>query len=59
MKTASVLQDFELYEDEKDEYYYGHRTIIEYDKDGGESVSYRPLTLDDFLEPEEGDVYME
>ncbi|MCP4107604.1 MAG: hypothetical protein GY749_19020 [Desulfobacteraceae bacterium] len=44
MKTASALQDFTPYEDEKD---------------GGESVSYRPLTLDDFLEPEEGDVYME
>ncbi len=59
MKTASALQDFAPYEDEKDEYYYGYRTIIEYDEDGGESVSYRPLTLDDFLEPEEGDVYME
>ncbi len=59
MKAASVLQDFELYEDEKDEYYYGYRTIIEYDKDGRQSFSYRPLTLDDFLDPEEGDVYME
>ncbi len=59
MKTATALQDTEPYEDEKDEYYYGYRTIIGYDKDGRESVSYRPLTLDDFLEPEEGDVYME
>ncbi|MCP4110187.1 MAG: hypothetical protein GY749_32470, partial [Desulfobacteraceae bacterium] len=59
MSTASALQYSEPYEDEKDEYYYGYRTIIGYDKDGGESVSYRPLTLDDFLEPEEGDVYME
>ncbi len=59
MKTALALQDYDPYEDEKDEYYYGHRTIIEYDEDGRQSFSYRPLALDDFLEPEEGDVYMQ
>ena len=46
-------------EEVRDEYYYGYRTIIEYDREGRPSFSDRPLTLDDFLEPEEGDVYMQ
>ncbi len=73
MQAASVsLEDVPLLEDvpaedsedvpdegSEDEYYYGYRTIIEDDEDGNCSFSYRPLTLDDFLEPEEGDVYMQ
>ena len=38
---------------------YGHRTIINYDQNGKIFYTTRPLTLDDFLEPEEGDVYMQ
>ncbi len=47
------------HDDTGDEYYYGYRTIIEYDEDGRPSFSYQALTLDDFLEPEEEDVYMQ
>ncbi len=57
IRSASVLPD--PYDETGDEYYYGYRTIIEYDEDGRPSFSYRALTLDDFLEPEEGDVYMQ
>jgi len=42
-----------------DEFYYGYRTIITYDKDGKEVYSYKPLTLNDFLDPEEGDLFMQ
>lgn len=44
---------------EGDEYYYGYRTIIGYDEEGNCSFTYRPLTPDDFLDPEEGDVFMQ
>ncbi|MCP3942481.1 MAG: hypothetical protein GY710_13475, partial [Desulfobacteraceae bacterium] len=60
MGTAEpVLYDHEEYDGAWDEYYYGHRTIIEYDEKGDCRYRYRPLTPDDFLDPEEGDVYME
>jgi Uma2 family endonuclease len=42
-----------------DEFYYGYRTIITYDKEGKAVYSYKPLTLDDFLNPEEGDLFMQ
>lgn len=42
-----------------DEFYYGYRTIITYDKEGKAIYSYKPLTLDDFLNPEEGDLFMQ
>lgn len=42
-----------------DEFYYGYRTIITYDEHGKEIYSYKPLTLDDFLDPEEGDLFMQ
>jgi len=45
--------------DTGDEYYYGYRTDIRYDENGNALFSYRPLTPEDFLEPEEGDVYMQ
>lgn len=42
-----------------DEFYYGYRTIITYDDEGKEIYSYQPLTLDDFLDPQEGDLFMQ
>ncbi len=42
-----------------DEFYYGYRTIITYDADGREVYSYQPLTPDDFLNPQEGDLFMQ
>ncbi|OQY60172.1 MAG: hypothetical protein B6245_02885 [Desulfobacteraceae bacterium 4572_88] len=42
-----------------DEYYYGYRMSVVYDGKGVPSYGYRPLTPDDLLEPEEGDVYMQ
>ena len=42
-----------------DEFYYGYRTIITYDQNGKEVYSYKPLTLDDFLDPEEGDLLIQ
>jgi Uma2 family endonuclease len=38
---------------------YGYRTIINEDEHGNTIIEYRPLTLDDFLDPEEGDVLMQ
>ncbi|MCP4349086.1 MAG: Uma2 family endonuclease [Desulfobacterales bacterium] len=60
MGTAQpVLHDYEEHDSAGDEYYYGHRTVIEYDEKGNCRFRYLPLTPDDFLDPEEGDVYME
>ncbi|MDM8551872.1 Uma2 family endonuclease [Desulfobacterales bacterium HSG2] len=62
IRSVSEFPDHTLYDDDvhtEDEYYYGYRTIIEYDENGETSFRYRPLTLEDFLEPEEGDVYMQ
>ncbi len=42
-----------------DEFYYGHRTVITYNAEGKEIYSDKPLTLDDFLNPEEGDHFMQ
>jgi Uma2 family endonuclease len=42
-----------------DEFYFGYRTIITYDKEGRAIYSYQPLTLDDFLDPQEGDLFMQ
>ncbi|MGE0085461.1 MAG: Uma2 family endonuclease [Desulfococcaceae bacterium] len=44
---------------EEEEFYYGHRPVFEYDEKGREIYYYRPLTPDDFLDPEEGDVFMQ
>ncbi len=57
--SAQVLHEDAPHENTGDEYYYGHRTIIEYDENGNSSFRERPLTLEDFLDPEEGDVYMQ
>jgi len=58
-QLASVLPDDAPHDDTWDEYYYGYRTIIGYDDEGKSVFSYRPLTPDDLLDPEEGDVYMQ
>jgi len=59
MNPAVCLEtDYEP-DDVRDEYYYGYRTIIEEDENGGCSFKYRPLTYEDLLDPEEGDVYMQ
>ncbi len=54
-----ILQDHTENDDTLYEYYYGYRTITDCDKNGNCQFRYRPLTPDDFLEPEEGDVYMQ
>jgi len=64
METAVCRREissdsFPLYEDIDGEYYYGYRTTITYDEKGRTVYKYRPLTPEDLLEPEEGDVYME
>lgn len=42
-----------------DPFYYGYRTLIIDNKDGEPTFMYRPLTLADILDPEEGDVLMQ
>ncbi len=44
---------------EHDPFYYGTRTLIEYDANGKELYREIPLTLDDFLDPMEGDFFMQ
>jgi len=58
-REEGASDNFPLYEDIDGEYYYGYRTVITYDEKGRSVYSYRPLTPEDLLEPEEGDVYME
>ncbi len=60
MGTAERISDEQTEHDfTDDESYYGYRTVIEYDENGKSLFRELPLTLDDFLEPEEGDVYMQ
>lgn len=44
---------------ENDPFYYGTRTLIEYDEHGKEVFRYVPLSLADFLNPQEGDHFMQ
>ncbi len=46
-------------EQEQDPFYYGVRTLIEYDANGNEIFIEIPLSLDDFLDPMEGDFFMQ
>ncbi|MCP4351377.1 MAG: Uma2 family endonuclease [Desulfobacterales bacterium] len=55
---SAVLQE-NTHKDTVDEYYYGYRTVIEHDKKGKTVFRYVPLAPEDFLDPEEGDVYMQ
>lgn len=59
IKTRDPLRPLTATERLDDEFYYGYRTIITYDKNGKEVYSYKPLTLADFLDPEEGDLFMQ
>ena len=59
IRSACVAPERISGDDGRDEYYYGYRTIIGQGEDGETTVTYRPLTLEDFLEPEEGDVYIQ
>jgi Uma2 family endonuclease len=58
-QTALRSEEFFPEEVPEDEYYYGHRTVISYDEKGKVFFTRRPLTLKDFLNPEEGDVLMQ
>jgi Uma2 family endonuclease len=51
--------DSEGYGPEKDPFFYGERILVGYDEAG--DVTYRcvPLSPDDFLDPQEGDYYMQ
>jgi Uma2 family endonuclease len=42
---------------DRDEFYYGRRQIIRYDKTGQPSYTWQPLQPDDFLDPQEGDEF--
>ncbi len=60
MGTAErVLNEQAEYDITEDEFYYGTRTVVTYDENGKSLFSEYPLTLEDFLEPEEGDEYMQ
>ncbi len=57
MSTAlSYATPDEAHEDMEDEFHYGFRTVV--DGESGESHQV-PLTPDDFLDPEEGDHFMQ
>jgi Uma2 family endonuclease len=58
-QTRDLTQPLTATERLDDEFYYGYRTIITYDEAGKEVYSYKPLTLDDFLNPQEGDLFMQ
>ncbi|MDM8551873.1 Uma2 family endonuclease [Desulfobacterales bacterium HSG2] len=59
-RSESAFSDCTLCDDaHTEDIDYGYRTLIDYDENGNPSYSDRPLTLDDFLEPEEGDVYLQ
>ena len=58
-KTSKPSHPLTATERLDDEFYYGYRTIITYDPNGRPIYSYKPLTLDDFLNPEEGDLFMQ
>lgn len=45
--------------EELDEFYYGHRTHLTHEAQGRAIYSYKPLTLADFLDPEEGDHFIQ
>jgi len=45
--------------EEMDEFYYGHRLAITYDETGKKIFTYEPLSPDDFLDPEEGDHFVQ
>lgn len=42
-----------------DKFYYGHRLAVSYDKTGQEIYTYQPLKQEDFLDPQEGDHFVQ
>jgi len=42
-----------------DPFYYGRRQVIRYDRTGQPSYTYLPLTAADFLDPQEGDEFVQ
>ncbi len=51
--------DLEDIRSEDDEFYYGYRILITHDDSGAEICTTMPLTPDDFLDPQEGDRFMQ
>ncbi len=51
--------EYAEYDETEDEFYYGCRTVVTYDENGKSLFADYPLTPEDFLEPEEGDEYMQ
>lgn len=43
----------------EDEFYYGHRLVKTRDESGEEIWTYQPLALEDFLDPQEGDHFVQ
>jgi Uma2 family endonuclease len=50
---------FTVDEEEEDEFYYGYRYNVIYDDEGNEDLVMVPLTQDDFMDPQEGDMFMQ
>jgi Uma2 family endonuclease len=46
-------------EAETDPFYYGHRFVITHDENGEELFTQQPLSLEDFLDPQEGDHFLQ
>ncbi len=44
---------------QEDPFYYGHRVVVHHAENGTESYEYVPLSPDDFLDPQEGDYFVE
>jgi Uma2 family endonuclease len=42
-----------------DPFYYGYRMVITQDESGEETLTFQPLTLEDFLDPQEGDHFVQ
>ncbi|MFN8456037.1 MAG: Uma2 family endonuclease [Anaerolineae bacterium] len=59
LKTREIARSLTPTERLDDEFYYGYRTIISHDDEGRTIYSYQPLSLEDFLNPQEGDLFMQ
>ncbi|MFQ5856283.1 MAG: Uma2 family endonuclease [Anaerolineae bacterium] len=58
-EQEAVLTPLTVPEEVDDEFYYGHRIVITHDEAGREIFTYQPLTLEDFLDPQEGDHFVQ
>jgi Uma2 family endonuclease len=57
IETTTKKTEFDTEED--DEFYYGYRYQSVYAENGEEELIMVPLTLDDFLDPQEGDRFVQ